>query len=95
MLWTIQRVALKQDVHTRQTLTAIHDKSSAWLGLGSSISVLMDQLKLPTAAPKVMFTFLYLGGISTLHIAIPATLNVNTYNGTVLVERNTTLARSQ
>ena len=69
--------------------------NSTRLASMTAISVLMDQLKLPTAAPKVMFTFLYLGGISTLHIAIPATLNVNTYNGTVLVERNTTLARSQ
>ncbi|KAI0788914.1 hypothetical protein BC629DRAFT_1440116 [Irpex lacteus] len=40
-----QRLSLICDIHTRQTLTALHDKLSAWLGLGSSILTLVDQVK--------------------------------------------------
>lgn len=93
LLWTIQRITLRRDLHTQQTLTAIHDKSCAWLGLCSSLSVLLDQIKIPAALPKVLCIFLYLGGISVLHIVIPSSLNVNIYNGTVSVEQDTTLAR--
>ena len=93
MLWTIQQVTLRRDFHTRQTPTAIHDKSSAWLGLYPSFSALLDQIKISADAPKVLYIFLYLGGISVLHIVIPSSLNVNTYNGTVSVEQNTMLAR--
>lgn len=88
-----QRLALVRDLHTRQTLTAIHDKSSAWLGLGSSIMVLKDQLKVRAAIPSVAFIALYLGGVAALHITTPASVSVGTYNGTAFIKNATRLAR--
>ncbi|KAI0734347.1 hypothetical protein BC629DRAFT_505756 [Irpex lacteus] len=88
-----QRVALIHDLNTRQTLTAIHDKTSAWLGLGSSLLALIDQFKLPSAVPSVICTGIYLAGIAALHITIPASVSINTYNATVFTQQTTQLAR--
>lgn len=88
-----QRVALIHDLNTRQTLTAIHDKTSAWLGLGSSLLALIDQFKLPSAVPSVICTGIYLAGIAALHITIPAFVSINTYNATVFTKQTTQLAR--
>ncbi|KAI0777092.1 hypothetical protein BC629DRAFT_632196 [Irpex lacteus] len=88
-----QRVALIHDLHTRQTLTAIHDKTSAWLGLGSSLLAIVDQIKLPSVVFSVAFIGSYLLGIAALHITIPASVSVNTYNATIMTQQTTQLAR--
>ena len=88
-----QRLALICDLRTVQTLTAIHDKSSAWLGLGSSLLALVDQIRLPTAVVGVLFITLCLSGIALLHIAIPASVSISTYNTTMLTQQTTQLAR--
>ncbi|KAI0750551.1 hypothetical protein BC629DRAFT_1598872 [Irpex lacteus] len=88
-----QRLALIHDLHTRQTLTAIHDKTSAWLGLGSSLLAIVDQIKLPSAVFSVAFIGSYLLGIAALHITIPASVSVNTYNATIMTQQTTQLAR--
>ncbi len=88
-----QRLALIHDLHTRQTLTAIHDKTSAWLGLGSSLLALLDQIKLPSAISSVAYIGSYLAGIAVLHITIPASVSVNTYNATAITQQTTQLAR--
>ncbi|KAI0089620.1 hypothetical protein BDY19DRAFT_114224 [Irpex rosettiformis] len=88
-----QRLALVLDLHTQQTLTAIHDKSSAWLGIGSSIFVLVDQVKIPAAISSVVYITTYLTGVAVLHITLPASVSVNTYNATALTKQATKLAR--
>ncbi|KAI0777065.1 hypothetical protein BC629DRAFT_1525131 [Irpex lacteus] len=90
-----QRLALIRDLHTRQTLTAIHDKASAWLGLGSSLFALWDQKSLCSSALGVILIGLYWAGIAVLHIIIPASVSVTTYNATVLTQQTTRLARSE
>ncbi|KAI0683023.1 hypothetical protein BC835DRAFT_1423689 [Cytidiella melzeri] len=88
-----QRLALIRDLHTRQTPTAIHDKSSAWLGLGSSLVTLLDQTRVPAAVSSVVFIAIWLGGVAILHIAIPASVSVSVYNHTVATQQQTQLAR--
>lgn len=68
---------------TRQTLTAIHDKSSAWLGLGSASVSLWQQLKLRAAALGVLGIATYLLGVFVLHITIPGLFHVVPFNATV------------
>ena len=68
-----------------QTLTAIHDKTSAWLGPGSSLVSLFHQWTLSTDLWGVLQVALYLMLISLVHITIPSTFLVAA--GT----RNTTL----
>lgn len=78
-----QRLALRGDLYTRQTLTAIHDKNTAWLGLGSSFTSLWKQKRLPAAVYGVTLITLYLLGIFTLHITIPTLFHVVPFNATV------------
>lgn len=92
LVMVTQRLALVRDLHTRQTLTAIHDKSSAWLGLGSAVFSLMNQTKISAALSGVFFIILYLGGIAVLHVAIPASVSVITYNGLATTAHTTQLA---
>ena len=54
---------------------------------------LIDQVRLPAAVSSVGFIALYLCGIAVLHIAIPASVGVNTYNTTTVVLQTTQLAR--
>ncbi len=88
-----QRLALVRNLRKRQTLTAVHDKASAWLGLGSSISALLDQAEVRAAMPGVVLVMLYLAGIAALHVTVPASIEVNTYNAVEVVRRVTQLAR--
>lgn len=87
-----QRLALRSDLFTRQTLTAIHDKNAAWLGLGSAFGSLWQQLELPAAVYGVALITLYLLGIFALHITIPSLFHVVPFNETVSSLHPTTLA---
>lgn len=87
-----QRLALVRDLRTQQTLTAIHDKTSAWLGLGSSLATLVDQVKVPATVSGVLFIVLYLAGIAVLHVVIPAAISVNVYNATMQTLQQTHLS---
>ena len=89
-----QQLSLQRDLQTRQTLTAIHDKSAAWLGLAASVSSLWQQFKIPTAVWGVLHITLYLGGIFALHITVPSLFHVVPFNTTIQVQTQTQLARS-
>ncbi|EKM56780.1 uncharacterized protein PHACADRAFT_63701, partial [Phanerochaete carnosa HHB-10118-sp] len=43
-LFITQKLAFRRTVHVNQTLTSIHDKTSAWLGLGATAPVLWRYL---------------------------------------------------
>lgn len=77
-----QRLALRRDLLTRQTLTAIHDRSGAWLGLGAAAVAVWQQTKLRTAAWSVAAIMAYLLCVFVLHITIPGLLHVVPYNAT-------------
>lgn len=69
-----------RNLRKRQTLTAVHDKASAWLGLGSSVAALLDQAEVPAAMSGVVLVMLYLADITALHVTVPASVEVDTYN---------------
>lgn len=87
-----QHLALRGNLHTRQTLTAIHDKNIAWLGLGSALNSLWRQFSLPATVPGVLLITLYLLGHFTLHITIPSLFYVVPFNATNTLPYNTSLA---
>lgn len=89
-----QSLAFRCDLYVHQTLTALHDKSSAWLGLGTACRSLWNQFKLRAASGSVACITAYLFGIWLLHITIPTVLNVVPYNATVPTVYRTTLANS-
>ncbi|GJE98952.1 hypothetical protein PsYK624_151900 [Phanerochaete sordida] len=71
-----QRLALRADLRTRQTLTAVQDKIAAWLGLGSALDALWQQTKLRAAPGGVALVALYLLCVFTLHISMPSLCHV-------------------
>lgn len=78
-----QRLALRNDLNTRPTLTAVHDKTTAWLGLGSAIDSLWQQTKLRAATWGVFCITLYLVCVFTLHVSIQGLFHVVPYNATI------------
>ena len=90
-----QRLALSRDLRTRQTLTAIHDKNSAWLGIGSAGIGLWEQAKLLSAISGISGIALYLFGIYVLHVTIPALVHVSAYNTTVPTIHVTNISRAE
>lgn len=89
-----QQLALRRDFHLRQTLSALHDKQSAWLGIGSSALVLWRQRKVNTALWSVVTVALYLGGIFTLHITTPGLFEVVPFNQTTDMAKISGFART-
>ncbi|KAJ3552578.1 hypothetical protein NM688_g4081 [Phlebia brevispora] len=88
-----QRITQHEFVKRPQTLTAIHDKSFAWLGLGSSLQTLSRQRKLATDILGISMITLYLILIFVVHTTLPGIYGVTTENITVLIKYPTTLAR--
>ena len=72
-----QQLALRRNLQVRQTLSAIHDKSAAWSGLGASVLALVRQRTLNTDVWGVLQVVLYLVAIFALHVTIPSTLLVS------------------
>ncbi|EKM54941.1 uncharacterized protein PHACADRAFT_142728 [Phanerochaete carnosa HHB-10118-sp] len=78
-----QRRALRNDLSARQTLTAVHNKASAWLGLESALESLWQQTKLSAAAWGVSCITLYLLCVFALHISIQGFFHVVLYTATM------------
>ncbi|KAJ3556890.1 hypothetical protein NM688_g1773 [Phlebia brevispora] len=88
-----QRIMLHEFLRRPQTLTAIHDKLSAWLGVGSSLQTLWQQIHLVTDFLGISMITLYLLLIYIVHTTLPAIFGVTTQNVTVAVTHPTMLAR--
>ncbi|KAF8841050.1 hypothetical protein BDN67DRAFT_577113 [Paxillus ammoniavirescens] len=78
-----QQLALRSNLRRRQTLTALHDKSVAWGGLGASILSLWRQVSVPTAVHGTLCVVLYLVSISILHVSSSSLIDVETYDTNV------------
>jgi hypothetical protein len=70
-----QRVALRRDLLRPQSLTSLHDHTSAWLGVGSALSVVRKQTR---TLNRTVVTAVYLLCIFGLHNTIPALLSLVT-----------------
>jgi hypothetical protein len=88
----VQQLALRRTLHQRLTLTAVHDQYNAWTGFGAACMTLLKQYHLPVSVWSVVAVTIYLLCVSVLHITVPATFSLATFNksipGTVLLKRN-------
>ncbi|KAJ3523100.1 hypothetical protein NM688_g8780 [Phlebia brevispora] len=89
----VQHISFQELSKRPQTLTAIHDKSSAWLGLGASLQTLVYQRKLVTDLLGVSMITSYLFLIFIVHTTLPGIFSVTTQNVTTFATYSTTLAR--
>ncbi|KAJ7437394.1 hypothetical protein FB451DRAFT_178349 [Mycena latifolia] len=75
-----QTLSIRRSLQMDQTLTATHDNSAAWAGVGSAILHVWHQKAVPASVIGVLSTFLYLGTILVLHITTPALVSLQTFN---------------
>lgn len=87
-----QQLALRKTLHRVQTLTEVHDKHTAWSGFGAAMMTVFSQRTLPTSVWGVFAIAGYLLSILVLHITVPATFSLATFNesfpGTVTLSSN-------
>lgn len=80
MLVFTQSLALKRNYHIQQSLTALHEKSAAWLGLGAAVSGLWRTHSYKGAKWSMFLILLYFLCLFTLGITTPALINIGFTN---------------
>jgi hypothetical protein len=75
-----QQLAIRGIVLKCQTLTATHDESAAWAGLGSALLVLWRQTRIAASVVGTLSVTIYLTGISVLHISTPSLFNLQVFD---------------
>ncbi|KAJ3555783.1 hypothetical protein NM688_g2385 [Phlebia brevispora] len=93
LVWLTQRITLHEFTKYPQTLTSIHDKSSAWLGLGSSLQTMGRQVKLASDLLGVSMITVYLLLIFVVHTTLPSIFTFTSQNVTSVSAYPTTLSR--
>ncbi|KAG1809178.1 uncharacterized protein BJ212DRAFT_620825 [Suillus subaureus] len=75
----------------RLKLTTIHDIFSAWAGLGSALSNVWKQTRIPASLWATTAVTTYLVCISVLHVTSSTLLQFQTFNSSVTTNISTTL----
>ncbi|KAH7926345.1 hypothetical protein BV22DRAFT_360829 [Leucogyrophana mollusca] len=83
LVYLTQRVSLSRRLSQRQMLTAIHDVTGAWGGLGAALAGLWQQTKVVASPLGVLSVTAYLLNISVPHITSSSIIQFQTLNNTV------------
>ncbi|KAG8217910.1 hypothetical protein J3R82DRAFT_6076 [Butyriboletus roseoflavus] len=78
-----QQLALSAVMVQWQKLTAVHDISGAWNGIGAAINALWQQTKITSSPSALVLVFIYLSCISSLHIISSSVIQFEAFNNTV------------
>lgn len=89
-----QRLALRSDLYNQETLTAMHDKSAAWLGLGAASTAIVNQRKVSSAPGVIAFIAIYLCAGLLFHVNIPGFINIVPFNAIISSTHSTVLSNS-
>ena len=65
-----------------QKLTATHDISGAWAGLGAAAANLWKQTEMASSTKATLLILFYLSCVSVLHVASPTIMEFEAYNAT-------------
>lgn len=79
LIGVTQQLAIRGIVLKRQTLTAAHDESAAWTGLGSALLAVWRQTRIAASVVGTLSVAIYLIGISVLHISTPSLFNLQVF----------------
>jgi hypothetical protein len=72
LVFVTQRLWTRRSLPTERILTATHDSTTVWTGIGSALSQLWSQRTTSGSGIGVLSVFLYLANILVLHITTPA-----------------------
>ncbi|KIJ08401.1 hypothetical protein PAXINDRAFT_18463 [Paxillus involutus ATCC 200175] len=87
-----QRLALSRFIAQRRYLTAVHDVSSAWLGIGAAIDAVWQQRKVASSTWVTIAVMIYLGCVSVLHIASSTIMQFTAFNSTITTSVQSSMA---
>ncbi|KAJ6610787.1 hypothetical protein B0H10DRAFT_1953592 [Mycena sp. CBHHK59/15] len=85
LVYMTQTLATRRNLQAHHTLTATHDITAAWSGIGSAVTPLWKQKTVLASVPGVLSVLLYLGNIMALHITTPALFSLQTFNSSQLI----------
>ncbi|KAG2342610.1 hypothetical protein BDR05DRAFT_963797 [Suillus weaverae] len=91
LVFLTQRLAISRALIRRLKLTAIHDISGAWAGLGSALSSVWKQTGIPASLWATTAVTTYLVCISVLHVTSSTLLQFQTFNFSMTTHVSTTL----
>ncbi|KAG1767374.1 hypothetical protein EV702DRAFT_1282648 [Suillus placidus] len=91
LLFLTQRLAMSRTLVRRLKLTAIHDISGAWAGLGSALSSIWRQIDIPASWWAISAVTVYLASISVLHVTSSTLLQFQTFNTSMATSVSTKL----
>ncbi|KAJ7859234.1 hypothetical protein B0H13DRAFT_1901544 [Mycena leptocephala] len=77
-----QKLSVRHSLVTAQPLTATHDSTAAWAGIGAASLHLWHQKAVRASIIGILSVFLYLGTVLVLHISTPALFSLETFNST-------------
>ncbi|KAJ7600239.1 hypothetical protein C8J56DRAFT_1073017 [Mycena floridula] len=76
LLYITQRLALRRILYSTKTITGIHDRQTAWSGLGSAINSCWNQLSISASVWGVGIITVYLALMAGLKITTPSLLTL-------------------
>ncbi|KAG1869442.1 hypothetical protein DFJ58DRAFT_855811 [Suillus subalutaceus] len=91
LLFLTQQLAISRTLVRRLKLTAIHDISGAWAGLGSALSSVWRQTDIPASWWTTSAVATYLASITVLHVTSSTLLQFQTFNTSMTTSVPTTL----
>ncbi|KAG1844694.1 hypothetical protein F4604DRAFT_1937384 [Suillus subluteus] len=91
LLFLTQQLAISRTLVRRLKLTAIHDISGAWAGLGSALSSVWRQTDIPASCWTTSAVATYLASITVLHVTSSTLLQFQTFNTSITTSVPTTL----
>lgn len=91
LLFLTQQLAISRTLVRRLKLTAIHDISGAWAGLGSALSSVWRQTDIPASWWTTSAVAAYLANITVLHVTSSTLLQFQTFNTSMTTSVPTTL----
>ncbi|KAJ7662606.1 hypothetical protein DFH06DRAFT_1190436 [Mycena polygramma] len=90
IVFVTQTISVRRLLQADQTLTAIHDSTAAWAGIGSAVFHLWHQTRVRGSLMGVLSIFLSLGSVLILHVSTPALFAVQTFDSPRLSYVSTT-----
>ncbi|KAJ7580791.1 hypothetical protein C8J56DRAFT_1029836 [Mycena floridula] len=92
LLYITQKLSLRRILYSRaKTITGVHDRQSAWIGLGSAINSCWNQLSISASVWGVGIITVYLVLMAGLKITTPSLLGLASVPQNYLTDVNSTL----
>ncbi|KAJ6488814.1 hypothetical protein C8R45DRAFT_1143005 [Mycena sanguinolenta] len=84
LVFITQALATRRNLRRNQMLTATHDNTAAWAGLGAAVAVLWNQMKVPSGASiaGLLSAIIYLVAILGIHITSSSLFSLVAFTST-------------